>query len=164
MATATQPAAIPQIDPKLEQAYARAQAEFNKVQSELQATERELASATAQFNEECKLQALGKSADPAKYRGVIDRFEQKIIGQRQIVAERQAEFNSAASERREAYAELSQESERQRFRDLRKTLKDAQDAVTAAWAAVRRAQEEERRAGNALSVALRGNPAAGNWK
>ncbi len=156
--------AIPQtIDPKLEQAYQRAHAEFNKVQNELQATERELASATAQFNEECKLQALGKSADPQKYRDKMDRIEQKIVGLKAIVAERQAEFTSAAGERSAAYTELSQESERQRFRDLRKALKEAQDAVTAAWEAVRRAQEKERRAGNALSVALRGNPAAGNW-
>jgi len=155
--------AIPQIDPKLEQAYQRAHAAFAKVQNELQATERELASATAQFHEECKLQALGKSADPAKYRDKIDGIEQKIVGLKAIVAERQAEFTSAASERSAAYEELRQESERQRFRDLRKTLKDAQDAVTAAWAAVRRAQDEERRAGSALSIALSGNPAAGNW-
>jgi hypothetical protein len=153
MATAIAQMTKPQIDPKLEQAFARALAEFNKAKSEVEGAENTLAAVTAQYKSECHLQALGKSADPQKYRDSIIRIEQRIVGLTTIAAERQAQLDAAATERSAAYLELEQENQLQRHAALQKRFNDAREAVSAAEGALKRAQQELAAAGHQLKFA-----------
>jgi chromosome segregation ATPase len=160
MATMTAPAAAPQIDPKLEGRYTECHTALAKAQSDLQGAENTLAAATAQFNEQCRLQAQGKKADPQTYRDSMTQIEHRIIGLKSVVAEKQGAFSAAASERAQALAEIQSHVDRERSLAVFDRFKAARAALTAAWAEVRRAQEVERRAGNDWRLESARNPSA----
>ena len=156
MATAT--AAIPQIDPKVERAFAQAQTDLRMAESDLQGEERKLAEVTAEYNAACRLQVLGKDTNPTKLRERMSAIEQRIIGLRSVVSERKAAFDMAAQQRSEANNERHQQAERQRIAGVWQGYREAQNVLSEAFAAVRRAQEAERKAANAWSIECRRNP------
>lgn len=160
MATMTAPAAAPQIDPKLEARYTECHTALAKAQNELQAEENTLAATTAQFNEQCRLQAQGKKAEPQTYRDSMTQIEHRIIGLKAIVAEKQGAFSAAAGERAQAQVEIQSQVDRERSIAVFDRYEAAKAALTAAWAEVRRAQEVERRAGNDWRLEAARNPSA----
>lgn len=145
----TTAAAIPQVDPEIVSRWKEAQAELDEANEKLQAEETKLASATAQFNEQCRLLATGKKAEPDRCRETMSKFEQQIIGLKSIVAEKQGAFDRVAAERGEAYRAQQSQIERQRIAGVRQTYENARKAVVDAQAALTRAQQEERRTGAA---------------
>jgi hypothetical protein len=160
MGTMTATVAVQQIDPQIEQAYHRTQLDLTKAQNQLQSEERTLAELTSQFNEQCRLQAMGKKADPQQYRDKVSQIEQRIIGHKGLLAECQARFNAAVQERNNAFNEQQSVLDRQRAFDLYDKFLAAQAALTEGWAAVRRAQADERAAGNAWHLECARNPSA----
>jgi hypothetical protein len=148
MATATAP--VQQIgQQQLTKAYAEAEIALNKARNELLGEEKTLAATTAQFNEQCKLQAAGKKADPQAYRDSMTKIEQRIIGLKSIVADRQSAFDQVAGERSRAAIAVASENERQRVAGVFQKLLAARDAVSEAMEALKRAQINERTAAHA---------------
>lgn len=154
MATVTAPAMASPIDPQIEHAVNHAQSELTKVQNQLQREESALDQLAAQFNEQCRLQALGKKADPQACKDKMDAVEHRIIGLRSVVAERLAEFDRACLDRAKANSEQQEEVERAKMANLRKAHDDAKQAVSNAYRAVRAAEDEERRSGAELFQAI----------
>ncbi len=130
-----------------DQAFTDAQIALNKANGELVAEEQALASETAQHNEQCRLLAAGKSADPQKFRDRMIAIEQRIIGLKPIVAERQAAFDAADRRRAQANNERLQEAADSRAIDLHEKHQAAKRATADAWAAFKRAQAAEQQAG-----------------
>jgi hypothetical protein len=133
-----------------ELAYTKAHGELTEAQNALATQEQTLAAATAQFNEQCRLQAEGKKADPQKYRDSMAQIEQRIIGHRAIVAERKAAFDSIALRRAEAARAAQQEIDLRRLAGLQRQFDEAKGAVSNAQMALKQAILRRERAGNQL--------------
>ena len=130
-------------EPPSDQAFTAAQIALNKANGELLAEEQVLASETAQFNEQCRLLAAGKSADPQKFRDRMIAIEQRIIGLKSIVAERKAAFDAADRQRTEAHNAQLQQAKDSRAIELYEKHQAAKRATADAQAALKRAQVEE---------------------
>jgi hypothetical protein len=159
MATAIAAPTI-QTNSQLEKAFTDAQIQLNKAQNELHAEESALATATAQFNEQCRLVASGKKADPDQSRALMNKIEQRIVGLKSIVAERQGDFDRAASERNEAFGEQAKQAADQRAKDIYQKFQSAKRATADAQAALKRAQIDELQAGHQWKLETQRNPSA----
>lgn len=157
MATAI---AQPSTDSQLNQDFRTAERELREAQEQLREEEQGLANATAKFNEQCRLQAEGKKANPQPARDTMSRIEYRILGAKSVLASRQAAFDAAAVRRNEAIREQAEAAARQRDLDIQSRYDKARAAVKDAERALRLAMEEEQRAGKELRFATLGKSAA----
>ena len=146
--------AISKVDAKLTADFQEAQRALSETQKQLESEESTLAAATAQFNEQCLLQARGEEANPQIYRESITRIEHRILGLKSLLSQRQSALDLAAQRRNAAIVELTNQLDRARLADVLKRVAAAEEALKKANAEVQRATLELREAQRARTGEL----------